>query len=116
MPSAPMNKAMPTIVFESKDATGSDVSTVRVAMDGEVIAERLGGTALSIDPGDHEFSFEAPGHDIIKRRFVVYENEKARRERVVFGVPDPVPPPIPEPGGMRLSRWNRVGSSRPASS
>jgi hypothetical protein len=45
-----INAAIPTVIFEAKDGAGGDLSAVRVTMDGEVLAERLEGTALSINP------------------------------------------------------------------
>ena len=56
-----VNAAIPTIVFAVKDAAGNDLVAVRVTMDGQPIAERLEGTALSIDPGAHTFTFETTG-------------------------------------------------------
>jgi hypothetical protein len=97
-----LNAAMPTIVFETKDQSGNDLGGVKVTMDGQVLAERLEGTALSIDPGQHSFTFEAAGQPTVQKQFVIRESEKGRRERVVFvatnGVAEPsrvgsVPPP-----------------------
>jgi hypothetical protein len=48
---------IPTIIFAASDASGSDLSAVNVTMDGEALTERLDGTALSIDPGEHTFRF-----------------------------------------------------------
>ncbi len=81
-----VNAAIPTIIFEAKDAAGNDLSAVRVTMDGEDLAERLEGTALSIDPGQHTFVFETPGQRAVAKRFVIRESEKDRREAFAFGV------------------------------
>ena len=86
-----INGAMPTIVFEAKDPAGNDLSAVKVTIDGQVIAERLEGTALSIDPGDHTFTFETAGQPAVQKSFVIREAEKERRERIQFGTP--VAPP-----------------------
>jgi hypothetical protein len=82
---AEVNAAMPTIVFEAKDASGQDLGDVRVTMDGQSLVERLEGTALSIDPGEHAFTFEAAGQALLVRQFVIREGEKDRRERISFG-------------------------------
>jgi hypothetical protein len=95
-----VNAAIPTIIFGAKDASGNDLSAVKVTMDGEVVADRLEGTALSLDPGPHTFVFEAAGQPTIERKFVIQQGQKDRREPVVFGTlaPDPPPPqPTPEP-------------------
>jgi hypothetical protein len=93
---AEVNAAMPTIVFEAKDPAGNDASAVKVSVDGEPLVERLEGTALSIDPGEHTFTFETPGQPAIQKAFVIREGEKDRRERIAFGTPSPdaVPPPV----------------------
>ena len=44
---------IPTIVFEVKDGGGNELSAVKVTMDGEVVAEHLDGSALPLDPGNH---------------------------------------------------------------
>jgi hypothetical protein len=79
-----VNSSMPTIVFEVKDPVGNDMSAVQLTMDGQRLVERLEGTALSIDPGEHVFQFESPGMDTVLKRFVIRVGEKERRERVQF--------------------------------
>jgi len=79
-----VNTSMPTIVFDAKDASGNDLSAVRVTMDGQVLVERLEGTALSIDPGEHNFVFETANQQPVQRQFVIREGEKERRERIQF--------------------------------
>jgi hypothetical protein len=90
-----VNAAMPTIVFDAKDVTGRDLSAVKVSMDGQVLAERLAGNALSIDPGEHTFTFEVAGQPKVEKQFVINEGEKARRERITFSAtPTPTPAPV----------------------
>jgi hypothetical protein len=85
-----VNAAIPTIIFEPKNAAGRDVGAVKVTMDGEVIAERLQGVALSIDPGNHTFVFETAGQPAVQEQLLIQEGDKDRRERVVFGLPGAV--------------------------
>jgi len=80
-----VNAAIPTIIFEPKNVAGRDVGAVKVTMDGEVIAERLQGVALSIDPGNHTFVFETAGQPAVQGQLLIQEGDKDRRERVVFG-------------------------------
>jgi hypothetical protein len=80
-----VNAAIPTLVFEVKDAPGNDLSSVSVMMDGKPLADRLEGTAISIDPGAHSFHFETAGQAPVDKLFVVQEGQKDRRERIVFG-------------------------------
>jgi hypothetical protein len=96
---AEVNASIPTIVFEAKDTAGNDLAAVKVTMDGQPIAERLAGTALSIDPGEHTFTFETAGQTTVQRKFVIREGDKGRRERIEFGalVATSVPAAAPSP-------------------
>jgi hypothetical protein len=84
---ADLNSAIPTVVFEVKDASGADVSAVQVTIDGKPLADRLDGSAIAIDPGEHVFGFAGAGQPVVEKRFVIREGEKDRRERVVLGAP-----------------------------
>jgi hypothetical protein len=91
-----LEKAQPTIAFEVKDASGADVGGVAVAMDGRPLAERLGGSALPVDMGEHAFTFTVPGQPPVTRTLMVTEGEKGRRERIVLGPPSaPAPEAAP---------------------
>ena len=99
-----VSQAVPSIVFDVRDATGADMSVVKVTMDGEVLAERLIGTAIELDPGEHQFTFEVAGQPAVSKTFVIRVSEQNRRENIVFdqlnrapaAVPAP-PPPAPPP-------------------
>jgi hypothetical protein len=107
-----VNLQIPTTIFGAKDSSGGDLSAVKVTMDGEVLAERLEGTALSIDPGEHTFSFETAGQPPVTRRLLIQQAQKDRREVIQFGTPAPaaaVSTPPPE----RVPEENRgLGSQR----
>jgi hypothetical protein len=102
-----LSQQIPTIIFGAKDAAGADLSAVRVTMDGEVLAERLEGTALSIDPGEHTFTFETAGRPTVTKTLVIQQAQKDRREVVTFAtttsapspassaLPSPTPAPLP---------------------
>jgi hypothetical protein len=98
---ASVNAAMPSIVFEAQDAAGNDLAAVNVTMDGHPLVERLDGSALSIDPGEHAFAFSAAGRPKMEKRFVLREGEKGRHERIVFAAPAvsaaPAAAPAPAP-------------------
>jgi hypothetical protein len=80
------NAAIPTIVFEAKDAAGNDLSNVRVDMDGQPLTDRLDGSSLQVDPGEHHFRFTGSGGIVVDKTIVMREGEKERRERVVVAV------------------------------
>ncbi len=89
-----VNASMPTIVFATKDGADNDLSAVQVMMDGEALVERLQGTALSIDPGTHIFTFTTAGQPAVHKELVILEGQKDRRERIVFGMSRPLGPSI----------------------
>jgi hypothetical protein len=101
-----IDAAMPTIVFEAKDAAGSDIASVKVTMDGQPFAEHLDGTPLQLDPGEHRFAFNVRGR-LTETVIVVREGDKARHERVVLGSPvqaplqAPIAPAKEEPRASR---------------
>jgi hypothetical protein len=94
-----INAAIPTIVFAAKDAAGNDLAGVKVTVDGNPIADRLDGTALPLDPGEHAVTFEAAGQPPVDKRFVIREGEKDRRERIVFRAPALATAPAPASSG-----------------
>jgi hypothetical protein len=129
---ADVNGAIPTIVFEAKDASGKELSAVKVAMDGQTLADRLEGTALSIDPGEHTFTFETAGQPNVETKLMIHEGEKERHERIVFGsreatAASPVastgpgrqevapPPPSVTPAATTVSPETRMRSREVAS-
>jgi hypothetical protein len=76
-----MEQTMPKVSFDARDAKGAPVTDVKVTMDGRVIAERLDGTPLALDPGRHAFVFEAPGLPRITKT-IALEPGAQRTERV----------------------------------
>ena len=80
-----LNAAIPTIIFEAKDGSGKDLSAVTVIMDGQPFAEKLDGTALPVDPGEHRFIFVKEGQPPLKAQFVIREGQKDRRESITLG-------------------------------
>jgi hypothetical protein len=101
-----LERAQPAIVFDAKDGSGRDLSVVKVTVDGAPLAEKLDGTALQVDPGQHVFVFTVPDQTPVTQTFVVKEGDKERRERIVIG-PSLVPPITPQPA--------EGGTSSPAS-
>jgi hypothetical protein len=105
--------AQPTIAFEVKDASGGDVTAVKVEMDDKPLADTLDGTALPVDPGHHVFTFKVASQAPVTRTLVVTEGVKGRRERVVLGgsgaaAPAPVPA-APADSGPASSETAAVG-------
>jgi hypothetical protein len=110
-----LNAAIPTVIFEAKDAAGRDLSDVRVKVDGKPFADQLQGVSVPVDPGKHGFSFEAPGQAPVHLEILVVEGAKERRERVVIGSAAASPPPAadvpPRQGDVqRILGWTAVGA------
>jgi hypothetical protein len=89
-----VNASIPTVVFEGKDGSGRDLSAVRATIDGAPLLQRLDGSAVSVDPGEHAFRFESATYGAVDRVFVITEGEKDRRETILFG---------PGPAGTKAS-------------
>jgi hypothetical protein len=88
-----VNASLPSVVFEAKDGTGNDLTAVKVIMNGELLVDKLDGSALTLDPGAHNFTFEAPGQPPIAKQLVIREGQKDRREVLQFGTPPATPAP-----------------------
>jgi hypothetical protein len=86
-----LEAAQPTVVFDVKDATGSDVTAVKVTLDGQPLTTRLDGTAYKLDPGPHNATFEIAGLAPVTRALVIGEGDKGRHERVAFTAPGAAP-------------------------
>jgi hypothetical protein len=92
-----LERAQPTIVLDAKDARGADVSAVKVTMDGQLLAEKLDGRALPVDPKEHTFTFEAAGQAPVTRTFVAREGDRGRRVSIVLGEAAPPAAPSAQP-------------------
>ena len=78
--------AIPSVVFQVKDASGNDVSAVRVSMDGAPLVDHVGAAAVTVDPGAHTFRFEAAGaSQPVEKSFVLRDGEKNRPLAITLG-------------------------------
>ncbi len=97
---AELEAVQPTVVFTATNGVGRAVVAVRVSVDGDVVADRLDGRPIRVDPGDHVFVFEALGRLTTQMRLTLHEGDKDVRHAVVLhtsaGDPaDEVPAPEP---------------------
>jgi hypothetical protein len=111
-----VNGSIPTVVFDAKDAAGNDLSNVKVDMDGQPLTDRLDGSSLQVDPGEHHFRFTAPGGVIVDKTVVIREGEKERRENVVVGTVGPVSAPQPAPAAAVAPAPESASSEDPGAS
>jgi hypothetical protein len=92
-----LQAAIPSVVFDVKDAAGRDLVGVKVSIDGTAMGITT-ATAVPLDPGPHAFRFELPGAPPVDKSLVLLEGEAARRVSVVLGVP-PTAAAASEPSG-----------------
>ena len=75
---------MPTVVLAAKDASGADLTDVRVTFDGATLATVLDGKPVDVDPGAHKFRFSRDGSEPVEQSVVVKAGEKLRSVSVVM--------------------------------
>jgi hypothetical protein len=54
-------RSIPSIVFTAKDGSGNDLAAVKLSVDGAAYSDHLDGSAIELDPGEHDFRFEVAG-------------------------------------------------------
>jgi hypothetical protein len=91
---ADVDKVMPSVVVQARDTRGVELTDVRVIVDGDVLAERLDGLAIPVDPGVHLFQFERLGVPPLQQQILIREGEKGRALPITLAAPPPpeVPP------------------------
>lgn len=77
----------PSVVLVASSADGRDIVDVRVWMDGQILAEKLDGKPLEIDPGEHRFRFEPKGGRAVEASWLIRQREKGRSLSVTLGAP-----------------------------
>jgi hypothetical protein len=102
-----VDRAIPTIVFSVRGASGSDLTDVRVSVDGVALLEHLDGKAVPVDVGPHKVRFEAPGLSPQEENVVAREGEKNRIVTVTLAQPPAAvvtPPPVVSPPTETVDR------------
>jgi hypothetical protein len=79
---AEVRSALPTIVFAADDGNGHELTDVKVFAGAELIASKLDGRAIAVDPGAVELRFEVPGRAPLVTTRMIREGEKSRVVRV----------------------------------
>jgi hypothetical protein len=85
---AEVERGIPSVVIGAVDAAGRDAIAVRVHVDGKLVASRLDGKPVPLDPGEHVFRYEMEGAPAVEERLLVREGERARAVVVRFTGPD----------------------------
>jgi hypothetical protein len=87
--------SLPTVVPFATDASGNGVGGVKVSVDGKLLADKIDGRSVEIDPGTHTFLFEAPDGTKTERTVLVAEGQKEIRIAAVVAKPVEKPAPVP---------------------
>ena len=74
---------VPTLVFAARSA-GRDLTDVRVSLGQRVLASRIDGEAIELDPGEYDFQFAAPGMQPLTQHVLISRGERNRLQRVEF--------------------------------
>jgi hypothetical protein len=91
--------ALPSVVIGARDWQGHDVFAVKVSIDGTVIADKLDGKPIEVDPGVHSFTYASDAAPApLEEQVLVRQGEKNRSLTVTFPAPpNAQPPPPPQP-------------------
>ena len=84
---AEVDAAMPSVVFDVRDAHGLVVTDARVQVDGLPFADHVDATARPIDPGTHRFTFDAADGAHAEQTIVLHEKEKNAPVAIVLLAP-----------------------------
>lgn len=82
---AEVQSALPTIVLAADDGNGRELTDVTVYAGSELLASKLDGRALPVDPGTLELRFERAGQPAVVASRTIREGEKSRVIRISLG-------------------------------
>jgi hypothetical protein len=77
----------PSLVVRAVDATGANLVDARLFVDDRMVAVRLDGSDLYVDPGAHTFRFVLADGSSTEEKVLVREGERHRALSVVFAAP-----------------------------
>jgi len=98
-----VERAMPTLLVEVRDARGADLADVEVLVDGEKVPGHVSGRAFPIDPGPHELTVRHGTAGPSVQRVVVREGEQGRRIEFRVGGDDGARVERPVPAGAYVA-------------
>jgi hypothetical protein len=99
-----LDSDIPTVVPLATDRAGSPRVDVQVTMDGELLASRLDGKALPVDPGMHAFSFSSGDELLATQEVMIVQGQRNRPLLLAIGATQ-----------SRVALGERVGVSEKAS-
>jgi hypothetical protein len=102
-----VERRTPTAVFFADAGPGRDLTDVRVLLDGVLVAPRLDGRSVAVDPGEHRVRFVREDGRAEERSVLFVEGEKNRKVEARFA--DAPRPPVPERAGPSPWAWAAAG-------
>jgi hypothetical protein len=102
-----VSRSVPSVVVTAR-ARGLDLTEVRVTVDGKAIVDRLSGSALELDPGAHNFRFEAGPWPTVERTLLISEGVKGRAIDLEFAPPPTVGSAPRAPLSLRLTKLDYI--------
>lgn len=76
--------SIPTVILSARDASGAELSEVRVELDGKLLTTHLDGKPVQVDPGEHTFRFVS-GQSAVEREVTLEVGDKDSRVAASFG-------------------------------
>jgi len=108
---------LPSVVPVVTGASGGSVGDVQVRMDGAVLTGSLDGTAISVDPGEHQFTFARDGEIFSTQRLTLesgqrhqivsatWQPRRVEREEEALRLRERAPQPVEEPKASGSAPW-----------
>jgi hypothetical protein len=82
-----ITQSIPSVVFDVRDDQGEFVANAKIYVDDELIAEKLEGRAIEVDPGAHRIRAQAEGYKSNELKVVIQEGQRARSIAIVLARP-----------------------------
>jgi hypothetical protein len=86
-----VERALATVVVTAKNAAGSDLFDVKVAIDGQSFLSRLDGMAAPMNAGAHAFHFELASGESRDLQVMIKEGAKNQAVAIILGSTPPSP-------------------------
>ncbi len=78
-----IERALPTLVIDARDARGATIADLRIEANKELLTEHWDGRALELDPGEYVLRIQH-GEQVVEAHALIHEAEKYRTVQVRF--------------------------------
>ncbi len=96
-----VERLLPSVVVVLHDGLGGDLVDAVLTIDQRVVADRLDGRSITLDPGEHLIAVQpSGGRPALERRVLLTEG--AKLQRIEFSLPVAAPPAPKEPAEPKL--------------